>query len=95
MLPLLKQLVERAREQGTLREDFTIGDLAAAMWSFAPVFEATTEVAPEAWRRHLRILLDGMRPEAATPQRARPLSKPQLEAAVEALRNRYHRKRAA
>jgi hypothetical protein len=36
-----------------------------------------------------------MRPAAATPQATRPLSKPQLEAAVDALRNRYHRKRAA
>jgi AcrR family transcriptional regulator len=95
LLPLLKQVVERAREQGALREDFTIGDLAAAMWSFAPIFEATAEVAPEAWRRHLRILLDGMRPAAATPQQAKPLSRPQLEAAHSALRTRYHRRRAA
>ena len=95
ILPLLKQLVERAREQGALRSDFTIADLSVAMWSFAPIFEATAEVAPDAWRRHLQILLDGMRPAAATPQVARPLSKPQLEAAVDALRNRYHRRRAA
>jgi AcrR family transcriptional regulator len=95
IVPLLKRLVDRAREQGALRDDFTIADLSVAMWSFAPVFEATSEIAPDAWRRHLRILLDGMQPAAATPQVARPLTKPQLEAAVEALRNRYHRKRAA
>ena len=62
ILPLLERVVARARKEGALRDDFTIGDLSVALWSFAPVFEATKEVAPDAWRRHLRILLDGMRP---------------------------------
>ena len=93
--PLLKRLVARAREQGALRADFTPGDLSLAMWSFAPLFEATAEVAPDAWRRHLRILLDGMRPSAATPQVTRPLTERQVESAIDALRNRYQRRRAA
>jgi AcrR family transcriptional regulator len=93
--PLLDRLAERAREQGAVREDFAVGDLSMALWSFAPIFEATSEVAPQVWRRHLRILLDGMRPAAATPQTVRPLTAPQLEGAVEALRERYHRRRAA
>ena len=93
--PLLKRLIARGREQGSLRADYTLGDLSFAMWSFAPLFEATEGVAPGAWRRHLRILLDGMRPAAATPQSTRALSAPQLEAALGALRNSYHRRRAA
>ena len=93
--PLLDRLVERAREQRVVRDDFTVGDLSMAMWSFAPIFEATGEAAPQAWRRHLQILLDGMRPAAATPQAVRPLTGRQLERAVEALRERYHRRRAA
>ena len=93
--PLLDRLVERAREQRVVRDDFTVGDLSMAMWSFAPIFEATGEVAPQAWRRHLQILLDGMRPAAATPQTVRPLTGRHLERAVEALRERYHRRRAA
>ena len=93
--PLLDRLVERAREQGVVRDDLTVGDLSMAMWSFAPIFEATADVAPQAWRRHLRIVLDGIRPEAATPQTARPLAGRQLERAMEALRERYHRRRAA
>jgi AcrR family transcriptional regulator len=95
IVPLLKPLIARARRQGALRADFTLGDLSLVMWSFAPVFEATAGVAPNAWRRHLRILLDGMRPAAATPQQVRPLAGRQLEAAYEALRGRYHRRRAA
>jgi AcrR family transcriptional regulator len=93
--PLLKKMVVRAREQGVLRSDFTVGDLALAMWSFAPVFEATAGIAPNVWRRHLQLVLDGMRAEAATPQRVRPLSERRLEEAVDTLRSRYHRRRAA
>jgi AcrR family transcriptional regulator len=93
--PLLDGLVERARDQRAVRDDLTVGDLSMAMWSFAPIFEATADIAPQAWRRHLQIVLDGIRPEAATPQTARPLAGRQLERAMEALRERYHRRRAA
>ena len=93
--PALARLVARGREQGEVRDDFTLGDLSLALWSFAPIFEATSGVAPEVWRRHLRILLDGMRPVAATPQSVRPLAGKQLEAAIHALRTRYHGRRAA
>ena len=95
ILPALDRAVGRAQDQGSLRDDFAVGDLAVAMWSFAPIFEATAEVAPGVWRRHLRIVLDGMRPEAATPQQVRPLAGKQLERAIDALRFRYHRRRAA
>ena len=95
MRPLLARVVARAKEQGALRDDYTEGDLSLALWSFAPIFEATAGVAPHAWRRHLRILLDGMRAEAATPQQARPLAGKQLEAAIQALRARYQGRRAA
>jgi len=95
MRPLLDRLVRRAREQGSLREDYTLGDLSLALWSFAPIFEATADIHPNVWRRHLRILLDGMRAEAATTQQVRPLAGKQLERAIDALRHRYHRRRAA
>jgi len=95
MRPLLERLVGRAREQGDLRPDYTVGDLSLALWSFAPIFEATADVHPNVWRRHLRILLDGMRAEAASPQQVRPLAGKQLERAIDALRHRYHRRRAA
>ena len=93
--PVLARLVARGREQGVVRDDFTLGDLSLALWSFAPIFEATSGVAPGVWRRHLQILLDGMRPAAATPQRVRPLAGKQLESAIQALRARYHGRRAA
>lgn len=93
--PALDRAIARAKEQGSLRADFAVGDLVVAMWSFAPIFEATAGLAPNAWRRHLRIVLDGMRPEGATTQNVRPLAGKQLERAIDALRSRYHRRRAA
>jgi AcrR family transcriptional regulator len=93
--PALARLIATAREQGSVRDDFTLGDLSLALWSFAPIFEATAGVAPDVWRRHLQILLDGLRPVGATPQQVRPLAGKQLEAAIQALRTRYHGRRAA
>ena len=91
--PRSTRLVARGRRsRASLRDDFTVGDLSVAMWSFAPIFEATAEVAPNAWRRHLRILLDGMRPgggDASAACARSPASSSRR--AIDALRNRYHR----
>jgi AcrR family transcriptional regulator len=83
---LLGQMLERAREHGTLRADFTVSDLALLLWSFGPLIDATAEIAPKAWRRHLHWLLDGLRAEAATPPTEPPLTDEQLGAAMDALR---------
>jgi AcrR family transcriptional regulator len=83
---LFEQVLVRAREQGTLRDDFTFSDLALLFWSFAPLIDATAEVAPNAWRRHLRWVLDGLRVDAASPQTEPPLSDEELRAAMHALR---------
>lgn len=83
---LFEQVLARARGQGTLRSDFTVADLALLFWSFAPLIEATAEVAPQAWRRHLRVLLDGLRADAATPHVEPALTDEELLAATRALR---------
>jgi AcrR family transcriptional regulator len=83
---LSERLLERAREQGLLRADFTRGDLALLVWSLGPVLEATSEVAPEAWRRHLGFVIDGLSPRAASPAPVPPLSEQELAASMRALR---------
>jgi AcrR family transcriptional regulator len=83
-----EQVLARAREQGHLRDGFAFPDLAMLLWSFAPLMDATAEVAPKAWRRHLHWLLDGLRAESATPQVEPPLSDEQLRASMQALRRR-------
>ncbi|MFJ5266599.1 TetR/AcrR family transcriptional regulator [Streptomyces sp. NPDC088387] len=57
--PLVDLLVDRAREQGTLRADVTPVDLPMIQLMVAAITDRTGE--PDLWRRYLRLLLDGMR----------------------------------
>ena len=82
---LFEQLLARGHEQGTLRADFGVSDLALMLWSFAPVIDAT-EAVPNAWKRHLHWLLDGLRQTAATPVSEPPLNDRQLKEAMRRLR---------
>jgi AcrR family transcriptional regulator len=92
---LLGQVLERASEAGQLRADFELPDLSLLVWSFGPLIDATAEVAPNAWRRHLHWLLDGLRSESASTQAEPSLSDEQLNQAVQALRaQRAGRRRA-
>jgi AcrR family transcriptional regulator len=81
-----EDVLERARAEGRLRADFAFADLALLLRSFKPVIDATAEVAPNAWRRHLHLLVDGLRADAATPQAEPPLSDAQLRASMLSLR---------
>src|SRR6266536_1811889 len=82
MRPLLRRLIERAQEQGAMRADFTAEDMPVVFWAGGRVIEATAAVAPEFWRRHLGLLLDGLRAEAATPLQHPPLTRAQLNRAT-------------
>src|SRR6266536_814515 len=83
MRPLLRRLIERSQEQGTLRTDFTAEDMPVLFWTGGRVIEATASVAPEFWRRHLGLFLDGLRAEAATPLPHPPLTRAQLNRVTE------------
>lgn len=61
----VEQLLTRARAEGALRPDFTVADLRLVFRSLTPLIEATAGTGPEAWRRHLHFVLDGLRAEAA------------------------------
>jgi AcrR family transcriptional regulator len=76
--PLLRRLIERAQEQGSLRADFAPEDLSLIFWTGDRVIEATAGVSPDFWRRYLALLLDGLRAEAATPLPHPPLTRAQL-----------------
>lgn len=76
--PLVARLIERAQEQGTLRDDFAAEDVPLLLWTGGRVAEVTESVAPGLWRRHLGLVLDGLRAEAATPLPHPPLTRAQL-----------------
>ena len=76
--PLLRRMIQRAQEQGTLRADFAPEDLPLVFWTADRVIDRTAAVAPDYWRRVLGLLLDGLRAEAATPLPRPPLTRAQL-----------------
>jgi AcrR family transcriptional regulator len=80
---LIAELTRDAQEHGRLRTDVTPADIVVVLWSLRGVIESTLAVAPDAWRRHLAIVLAGLRP---TPEELpdRPLSERQLQLIREA-----------
>ena len=64
---LMTEVVERAKRSGALRPDFVLADTAFVTWAITRTIEATADVDPDAWRRHLGFVLDGLRTPAAHP----------------------------
>jgi AcrR family transcriptional regulator len=71
-------LLDDAKHHGVVRQDLTSTDLTLTMWSIRGVIETTRDVAPDAWRRHLDLLLAGMRP-TDQPFAHRPISRAQVD----------------
>ncbi|MFF2375681.1 TetR/AcrR family transcriptional regulator [Streptomyces xiamenensis] len=59
------RIVERARRAGALRPDFTAEDLLLVFATHALLARAAADAAPDAWRRHIAFVLDGLRTEGA------------------------------
>lgn len=77
-----EKLVARARRDGKLRRDFTHQDLAWILIANAAYLEATREVAPDAWRRYVALILDAARTPAASKLPSPPSPK-QLKQALD------------
>ncbi|MGI5240786.1 TetR/AcrR family transcriptional regulator [Dactylosporangium sp. CA-139066] len=74
-------ILDRAKRSGALRADVESTDIAILTWAAVSTMDATRAVAPQMWRRHLALLLDGLRAEAAHPLPAPPLTPAQLREA--------------
>jgi AcrR family transcriptional regulator len=79
---LLVSLLREAQRHGRVRPEVTPSDITVLIWSVRSIIEATRAVAPTAWRRHLELLVAGLRP-AGDPRlhtvlRAKPMSDAQL-----------------
>lgn len=79
---VLRRLLGRAHESGAVRPEITGTDVSVLLWSLQQIVSMTAHAAPDAWRRHLDILLAGISP---TPReiRHRPLTQREVSAAVE------------
>ena len=75
--PPLDALVQRAQEEGDLRVDLTGTDVAVLELAALGAAEFTVAAAPDAWRRYLAIMLDGMR--TRPDGRGEPLYQPPLD----------------
>jgi AcrR family transcriptional regulator len=62
-LTAVTEVMARAQRAGALRPDVTPDDLAFVIFGIS----RTVELAPAAWPRHLALMLDAFRPEAAHP----------------------------
>jgi AcrR family transcriptional regulator len=63
----VERLLSRAQAEGAVRADVTPEDMEVVFWSNGRVVEATRDVAPNAWRRNLALMLDAFRAENAHP----------------------------
>lgn len=73
-----RRIIERAQEAGVLRLDFTTGDLFFIFGTNALLARAAAESAPDAWRRGVAFMLDGLRADAAHRLPIDPLSPEQV-----------------
>ena len=64
---LAKQVIERAKQQGTLREDFSPEDLIFVLLANGTFVVATSGIKKNAWKRYVALLLDGCRAECTHP----------------------------
>lgn len=83
LFELVGQVVDRAQQSGQLRADLTQEDLAFLTWANTRILPAVRAAgAPEAWRRHLGLLLDGFRADRASPLPVPPLAPRQVHRAM-------------
>lgn len=75
LAPPIGELVRRAQEAGELRPDLVATDVPLISMMVGTVVDFTRGVSPAAWRRHLELVLDGLRVRRDAPT---PLPEPGL-----------------
>ncbi|SFC67623.1 transcriptional regulator, TetR family [Nocardioides terrae] len=71
-------VLARAQDAGRVRADLSQGDIVNLIWSNGRMIDATSTTAPNAWRRHLHLMLDAYRAERAHPIPEPPMTDQQL-----------------
>ena len=76
---MLGELLGRAQQAGAARADLTAVDLITVMIGVSRTMDITGETAPGQWRRHLAIVLDGVKACHAQRLPGLPASPEQLD----------------
>jgi AcrR family transcriptional regulator len=79
-----RSLLSRAQSAGAVRQDLVYEDVIVLFWSLRGVIEATSAVSPDAWLRHLDLLLSALAP-ADRPLQHPPLTGEQVRLAKAAV----------
>lgn len=66
------ELIERAKADGRLREDFTGEDLLLGLIAHAAIVQVTRRDAPQAWHRFVALMLHAFEPDTAAALPASP-----------------------
>src|SRR5437763_6205966 len=64
--PLVAQILQRAKDAGAVRADLELTDLPLIQLAIGTIAESSRHVAPDAWRRTMTLVLDGLRPGHAS-----------------------------
>ena len=73
---LIITLLQDAKDHGQARTDLTNTDLTIIMWSIRGILETAGDLAPDAYQRHLELLIAGLRPDGTS------LANPPIEQSV-------------
>jgi AcrR family transcriptional regulator len=63
--PLAAQILERAKNAGVVRSDIELTDLPMIQLAIGTIAESSRDIAPDAWRRMMTLVIDGLRAERA------------------------------
>jgi AcrR family transcriptional regulator len=67
IVPMVTELVRRAKAAGVLRADVTHHDVPLINMMLGTVADAARDSDPDLWRRYLTIILDGLRADCPGP----------------------------
>jgi AcrR family transcriptional regulator len=81
--PLVRQLIDRAKATGALREDVSLFDIVMIYQAVGAIADITRDVSPDYFERTLTLLVDGLAQErTTTPMPVPPPDDEQLVAIV-------------
>ena len=68
IMPLVAQILQRAKDAGVVRRDIAITDMPLIQLAIGTIAESSRDVAPDVWRRLMTVVLDGLRADCATTE---------------------------
>jgi AcrR family transcriptional regulator len=78
--PPIRQLVDRAHREGSLRPDVTVEDLPLLLMMVSEVAHHSHTVRPDVYARYLQLLIDGLRHHPDAGDLGQPLTHDEVDA---------------